>query len=99
MNGHSSQDYGSNNWGNSLNVTAAVPAGTSIQLSLVDSNDNEAWSGVVSLPLPTPVLFLKISFCRSLSREVTTPAASVLHPRPVPPQPPPVPHRRLPALR
>ncbi|PBL03574.1 hypothetical protein ARMGADRAFT_911912 [Armillaria gallica] len=43
------QDYGSNNWGNSLNVTAAVPAGTSIQLSLVDSNDNEAWSGVITV--------------------------------------------------
>ncbi|KAK0193827.1 hypothetical protein F5146DRAFT_1032741 [Armillaria mellea] len=43
------QDYGSNNWGNSLNVTAAVPAGTSIQLSLVDSQDNEAWSGVITV--------------------------------------------------
>ncbi|PBK75699.1 hypothetical protein ARMSODRAFT_403086 [Armillaria solidipes] len=43
------QDYGSNNWGNSLNVTAAVPAGTSIQLSLVDSKDNEAWSGVITV--------------------------------------------------
>ncbi|KAK0204833.1 hypothetical protein DFS33DRAFT_1382724 [Desarmillaria ectypa] len=43
------QDFGSNNWGNSLNVTAAIPAGTSIQLSLVDSNDNEAWSGVITV--------------------------------------------------
>ncbi|KAK0223261.1 hypothetical protein IW262DRAFT_812762 [Armillaria fumosa] len=43
------QDYGSNNWGNSLNVTAAVAAGTSIQISLVDSNDNEAWSGVITV--------------------------------------------------
>ncbi|KAK0500427.1 hypothetical protein EDD18DRAFT_827683 [Armillaria luteobubalina] len=43
------QDYGSNNWGNSLNVTAAVTAGTPIQISLVDSNDNEAWSGVITV--------------------------------------------------
>ncbi|KAG7451257.1 uncharacterized protein BT62DRAFT_410134 [Guyanagaster necrorhizus] len=47
--GNSIQDFGSNNWGNSLNATVIISAGTSIQVSLVDSNDDEAWSGVITV--------------------------------------------------
>ncbi|KAK0469724.1 uncharacterized protein EV420DRAFT_58996 [Desarmillaria tabescens] len=70
------QDFGSNNWGNSLNVTAAIPAGTSIQLSLVDSNDNEAWSGVITVTESSDASCLSASSSSSSASGVSASVSS-----------------------